>query len=432
MSEKDNKASKKSAIDYLKDELKERANENADFQASLQAKEKQLAAAREKAKNKNVLRKIKVVDSAISKKEIARDTQVLQDFKQAEQKKLAEARSRRSKEIASKNKKPIAALLSGLLVAGCAAGGFATHSHNVALAADYDQAVSYIMEEEYDKATDILHDLETADSEALFSYAYNQSNIEDYTGKPEEMLNVISGIDGIENEDVAKQQNEACEEIKLADEIQDDIDSLDLSSVETISENTLEEIDKLKPQLEERYAILLDTEKYDTAAKVLYNIENNTDAGLLIADINGIGKVTLDSKDSINGLKDRYDSLTQEDKKTVLNYSLLTDAENTYKKLKKKDDERIAAEKKAAEEKAAAEKAAAEEKAEAERIAAEEAEREAAWYSETVYLTPNGDCYHFDWCPALSRSKNLTPVSREYAISIGKDPCGRCSSGRKW
>ena len=82
MSEKDNKASKKSAIDYLKDELKERANENADFQASLQAKEKQLAAAREKAKNKNVLRKIKVVDSAISKKCIRKKQIAHHDFDQ--------------------------------------------------------------------------------------------------------------------------------------------------------------------------------------------------------------------------------------------------------------------------------------------------------------------------------------------------------------
>ena len=428
MSEKDNKASKKSAIDYLKEELKERANENADFQASLQAKEKQLAAAREKAKNKNVLRKIKVVDSAISKKEIARDTQALQDFKQAEQKKLAEARSRRSKEIASKNKKPIAAFLSGLLVAGCAAGGFATHSHNVALAADYDQAVSYIMEEEYDKATDILHDLETADSEALFSYAYNQSNIEDYTGKPEEMLEAISGIDGIENEDVAQQQDEACKEIKLANEIQDDIDSLDLSSVEKISENTLEEIDKLKPQLDERYTVLLDTEKYDLAGKVLYNVENNTDAGVLIADINGIGKVTLDSKDSINDLKDRYDSLTQEDKKTVLNYSLLTDAESTYKKLKKKDDERIAAEKKAAEEKAAAEKAAAEEKAEQERLEKEAEEKHESWLNEEVVIT-SGYAYHYDGCSYLNGSNHKQYVTRRQAISLGKEGCSRCHAG---
>ena len=54
------------------------------------------------------------------------DEQAFQEFKQAEQKKMADARSHRSKEIARKNKKPIAALISGLMVAGCAAGGFAT------------------------------------------------------------------------------------------------------------------------------------------------------------------------------------------------------------------------------------------------------------------------------------------------------------------
>ena len=60
----------KSAIDYLKEELKERAEENKDFQASLKAERKRLAAARAAAKERNIFRKIKIVDDAISKKEI--------------------------------------------------------------------------------------------------------------------------------------------------------------------------------------------------------------------------------------------------------------------------------------------------------------------------------------------------------------------------
>lgn len=399
----------KRALDYLKEELKERAAENEEFQASLLAERERLAAARAAAKEKNILRKIKVVDNAISKKEISRDEQAFQEFKQAEQKKMADARSHRSKEIARKNKKPIAALISGLMVAGCAAGGFATYSHNAAIAEEYDQAVSYIMAEEYDKAAGTLSELETEDSDALYLYAYNQANIEDYKGKPEEMLDVISGINEIENEEVAHQQADACEEIKLADEIQDDIDSLDLSTVEAISANTIEEIDKLKPQLKDRYTVLIDTEKYDVASKVLFNMDNNTDAAKLLTDINEIGEVTLDSKDDLQDLSDRYNLLSPEDQKTILNYSLLTEAENTYKELKKKEDERIAAEKKAKKEKEKAEREA-KEKAEAEaKQAALEAEAEeyaaAARDRITVVVTGTGT-YHVDGCSYYRRANN--------------------------
>ena len=414
----------KSAIDYIKQELKERAAENAELQASLKSEQERLAHARAEAKNRNLFRKIKVVDNVISKKEVERDEQVLREFKLAEEKKMAEARSRRSKEIASKNKKPIAALLSGLLIAGCAAGGFATHSHNVALAADYNSAVSYIMEEDFDKATDVLCELDTDDSEALYSYAYAQASIEDYKGKPEEMLEAISDIEGIENGEVKKQQSKACEEIKQADEIQDEIDSLDLTSVDKITEDSLNEIDKLKQKLEKHYLALLDTEKYDIAGNVLYNIEHDTDAGKLINDIDSLGEVSLDSKEEIKELRRRYDALSEKDKKSILNYSVLTDAETAYKVMKKKEDDRIAAEKKAQEEKEEAERLAAE-KAQKEKEA-EEAKREEDRSKEnyTVYITKSGGKYHFDGCRYLKSVGRV--MTQGEALRQGYEPCSNC------
>ena len=417
----------KSAVDYLKEELRERAAENEKFQANIQAERQRLAAARAAAKEKNLLRKIKVVDNAVSKKEITRDEQMLQEFKQAEQKKIADARSKRSKEIAKQNKKPIAALLSGLLVAGCAAGGFVNHSHNVALAENYGQAVAYIMEEEYDDAKDMLLDMDFNDSEALYHYAYEQSMIENYKGKPEKMLEAISSIEGLENEEVGQQQTGAIEEIQLADEIQDDIDALELTSVESISKETISEIETLEPKLEKRYAVLLDTEKYDIAIRVLYNIENNTAAGKLINDLDELGDITLDSKDEIDLLRDAYDSLSNNDKKTVLNYNILTDAEDKYASLKKEEDARLAAEKKAAEEKAEAERLAAE-KAEEEKAAKEAKRKEdESKASYTVYVTKSGDKYHSEGCRYL-KSIGGTMTQGE-ALRRGYLPCSNCIRG---
>ena len=428
----------KGALDYLKEELKERASENEALKESIQAEKQRLADAREQARNRNVFRKIKVVDNAISKKEVERDAQALQEFRQAEQKKIAAARSERSKEIASKNKKPIAALLSGLLVAGCAAGGFANHSHNVAVAADYNQAVSYIMSEQYDEATEMLSEIELDDSDALYQYAYQQSIIDDYKGKPGEMLEDISDINGIENGEVLEQRTNACEELKLADEIQTDIDAIDVSSVDAISEKAIDTITTLKSRLKTRYAALLNTEKYDLASKVLYNVENETEAGKLIEDIDNIGEVSLESKSLIDDLNKRYTALSDEDKETILNYNVLTSAEKIYKDLKKKEDDRIAAEKKAEEERLAKEKEEAEKKAEEERIAAEkeqeqreaeekQREEDASKANYTVYVT-SGSHYHFDGCSRMG-SKNKRSLTQGQAIAQGYTPCSYCVSG---
>ena len=262
----------KSAFDYLKEEIRERSSEKQDLKEAIKKEELRLAAAREEARNKNVLRKIKVVDNAYSKKEIERDEQALIDYKNAEKKKIDEARVQRSREIASKNKKPIAVALASIVAACGIFGGVSTHSHNVALSEDYNYAVSCIMEEQYEDAVNTLSGLDYNDSGALWDYAYVQSELESYKGNPEDMLNSLTIIDNIDNEEVRVQYNDACKELELADEIQDDIDNIKFTTVEDISEEKLSEIEMLTAKLDKRYQILLSTDSYDLAIRVLENV----------------------------------------------------------------------------------------------------------------------------------------------------------------
>ena len=47
--------------------------------------------------------------------------------------------------------------------------------------------------------------------------------------------------------------------------------------------------------------------------------------------------------------------------------------------------------------------------------------------NETVYITPNGSCYHRKNCPATARSKNVTAVTKAQAIAKGKRACKKCN-----
>ena len=80
----------------------------------------------------------------------------------------------------SRKKKSIAAIIASVVVAGSAIGGITEYSENVTTNKSYEQGVSYIMEEEYDLAVEALTDLTLDDAASLYSYAYVQSNIEEY------------------------------------------------------------------------------------------------------------------------------------------------------------------------------------------------------------------------------------------------------------
>ena len=348
----------------------------------------------------------------------------------------------------SKKGKRIAALATSAAVA---IGGFNIASdqlQNAAMVESYDKAVLYIMEEEYDLAVNELDEVTIEDASALASYAYVQSNIDDYVGKPSAMLDAIEEVEAIQNADVKRQKTIAVEDLKLATKIQSDIDSLDLTSVDTISKGDVNEIETHSLKLADRYRKLIVTDKYDLASRVLSNVDEKNAAGQLIADINDLGEVSLDSKDQIADLKAAYNNLSSADKETVLNYSLLASASNIYDKLRKEEDARIAAEKKAEEERIAAEKKAeeerlaAEKKADEERLAAEkEAEEErkaaeakaeearlAASASATeneedmVWVSEHGKKYHSNqYC---SNMKNPWQIPRS---NVGtREPCKKC------
>ena len=169
--------------------------------------------------------------------------------------------------------------------------------------------------------------------------------------------------------------------------------------------------------MNDRYKVLLSTDKYDLADRVLTNVDTKNEAGQVILGIDNLGDVTLDSKDAIESLKAAYNNLSSSDKETVLNYSVLTTADSTYTKLRTEEDERIAAEKEAEEE-----RKAAEEEAEQARLAA--AAREAEQSGEMVWIPRTGSKYHRS--SSCSNMKNPSQVTRSQAESWGYDPCKKC------
>lgn len=327
-----------------------------------------------------------------------------------------------------KKGRTIAAIAASAIVAVGGMNVASDHAQTASMEEHYDKAVSYIVAEEYDQALGELQDVTINDAEALAGYAYIQSSIEDYKGKPSSMLEDVQEIDSIENKDVKRQQELACKDIELADEIQTGIDSLDLSSVDSISRGEVKEIKKKTGNLNDRYKVLLSTDKYDLADRVLTNVDTKNEAGQVILGIDNLGDITLDSKDAIENLKAAYNDLSSSDKETILNYSALTAADSTYTKLRTEEDERIAAEKKAEEERIAAEKKAeeerkaAEKKAEEERLAA--AAREAEQSGEMVWIPRTGSKYHRS--SSCSNMKNPSQVTRSEAESMGFDPCKKC------
>ena len=204
-------------------------------------------------------------------------------------------------------------------------------------------------------------------------------------------------------------------------EIQKQIDRIDKSAVDISSKEMLEGIKQKMDSLDKQYLVLLNTENYDLALQTVVNLEQNTTVGQLIVAIRGIGAISLESEAQLVDIRARYDTLSDDEKKQVINYSILIDSENSLENLKK--------EKKKAEEKAAQEAAEqaerAREQAEKER---QEQERKEAWYNETVYVTPTGKCYHYDGCSTISPSSCIA-MTRRAAINQGYIGCGVCYSG---
>ena len=98
----------KKAFRSLREEFRERTAEDKAFDKAIYEEKRRLEAAREAAKKKNILRKIKYIDNKISKEELERDEIALKRFREAQQSKIDAARAERSSTLVRENKKPIA------------------------------------------------------------------------------------------------------------------------------------------------------------------------------------------------------------------------------------------------------------------------------------------------------------------------------------
>ena len=422
-----NESPTKKALRSLRDELRERTAEDKAFDKAISEEKKRLAAAREEAKRKNILRKIKIVDNKISKGELERDELALKKFREIEQSRIDAARAERSSALVRENKKPITIFVAIILLICVALGMIASLKHKATIAKNYDNAVECIMAEKYENASVILEKMNYKDSQALYEYSKTNLQLDDFKGKPDKVLDRLKGIEGIEHEGVNEQCQVECGEVQKAIDIQNDINLIDISSVEAMSEEVVNHIEVSKEKLAKKYEVLLDTDKYDIASRFLYNKENNTDAWKLISELNELEDVTLESKNTLDRLRKMYDGLSDEDRKTILNYNLLTVAESKYDELKKAEDERIAEDKKKEEERAAKEKEKEEERKRKEEEERKQAEEDAAKDNYTVFIT-TGNHYHNDGCSRMG-SKNKIAVTQGWAIANGYYPCSYCFSG---
>ena len=281
---------------------------------------------------------------------------------------------------------------------------------------NYEEAVECILQEDYQRASELLEESEEKDSKALLTYANLQLSLDEYKGDAEGILTQMEAVDVIENEDVSDQYDKACVEIASVGDIQKEIDQIDN---ETYSEDSAEQVNTITKEIDEipeRYQVLLETEKYDQAVETITNVEEETPVGVAILAINDLDEITLDSEGQIERARIEYNELSEEEQGEVVNYGELTEAESGLQVLK---------EEKAAKEKAKKKKAAAKKKKEeAERKKREEEERRAAEEQDiTVHITKSGDKYHSAGCYYL---KSDIEISLEDAKARGYEPCSRC------
>jgi len=312
---------------------------------------------------------------------------------------------------------------------------------------DYQKAVSYILDEKYTEAMELLEDSQYQDSAALYEYCTVVNDTE--IVKIEDCRKALESCSNIENAAVAAQYDTVMNRLETTEELQKLIDQINVEEIVTLDNS--EELHKLYTAVADtdpRYARMLSTKKLDTAMSVLANLEEGNEIGVLITEIAALPEVTLESEESIGTLMSQYNSLSADQKKEVVNYKDLKNADQklqTLKKEKKEAEDKAAKEAaelaaKEAAEKAAAEQAAreAEEKAAAEALAAQQAaEAEAArtraaqeaveaYNNTTVYISNSGHKYHEAGCYHL---KSSHPISRGEAIAQGYTPCAHCNPG---
>lgn len=404
-------------FDFIKEEAEKRKREEEELKAFVEQEKERIAERRSNAK-KSMIRKIKPIDNIQSNRERKHDEKELSHFEETQRSYLKQERARRKKSILKENFGLIAGAVIALVVmvgGGSFFGYNFYQSANVSRISDqYDQAIEYILEEDYQSARDTLEGFSVRDSDVLLEYCDIQLSLSDYKGRAGELIDTLDELDVIEDEDVSDQYDEACVEVENVRDIQEEIDEIDN---ETISADSSDEIDGITDEIEsvkERYRVVLDTEKYDLAEATITNIEEETPVGVTILAISGLDEITLDSADEISRARTDYDNLSESEQAEVVNYGELTEAESELEVLQAEKD-RIKKEK--AKKKKAREKA----KAEAEKKKKEAEEK--SYLNQTVYRTNTGGCYHVDGCSYL---KSKIAITLGEAKSMGLSPCSRC------
>lgn len=134
---------------------------------------------------------------------------------------------------------------------------------------------------------------------------------------------------------VSKEVKDCIELINQIDEVTLDSENAILAAEEAYASLSDEE----KEQMEEEAQILSDSRtKYDELVK---EEEDRKSASAVIALIDSIGTVTLDSEDAIDTANSMYNKLSAEAKEMVTNYDILKTAQNDLSSLQAAEKDRI-------------------------------------------------------------------------------------------
>lgn len=211
---------------------------------------------------------------------------------------------------------------------------------------------------------------------------------------------------------------------KQADEVVSQIHALGTVTLASESkvQATRESYDRLPDKaktLVTNYDVLTTAEATIVNEKAQEKLKSDAAAAQKL--IASIGTVTLERESAITNARQQYDSLSDEGKKLVTNYAVLTAAETTLQ------NQKDAKAKKEAEAQAAAQKQQASTNSEI-NIAGDNSSTPDEPTGQTVYWTSGGSCYHSTPnCKTLKRSKKIYSGSIAEAEAAGKkSPCKVC------
>lgn len=413
-------------LEDLKKELKLRKDESEKLKAAIEQEKLRLQQERDAAK-KSLLRKIKAIDTMKRKQEDKQDAKALSAFAAQKENEVSLDRKQRNRAFAKTHSRTLLLMVAGVVALFLIIIGIVHIANHANAVKNYEEAVALIIDKDFAAAENILKNTSYSDSYNLLCYAQLEKNINEKSRTIQSINADLMLIDTISNSQIQSLFEQTASEVRFANEVQQTINSIDLKTLPSDLKEKVQTIDSSISSVGARYLPLLKTDTYELAKKVLYHIENNTDAGIVILALNQLPQtISLSDESAVKEIRQKYDSLSDSDKLEVCNIQVLLSAESSIQTL--------AEEKKAADEKAAAEKAAKEaaEREAAERAAKEQAAKEAAEKANrpketdgiTVYITPTGKCYHRD--PDCG-GKNSRPTTLTKAQNSGYRACQKCA-----